>query len=64
MNSLLNSAADALSDEEKEYYNTLDMTGKAKYLKEIEDQTNKELKAKRDEQRNKILNLRNKGGKS
>ena len=62
MNTLLDSAADALSDEEKEYYSTLDTYGKARYLKEVEDKTNNELKAKRNAQKLKILTLKNLGG--
>ena len=64
MATLLDSAADSLSDEEKEYFNTLDTTGKYHYLQEVKERTDRDLAAKRNAQRNKIINLRSKGGQN
>lgn len=59
MNSLLDQAADKLSDEEKEYYNSL-QTDKLKreYLDQVQQQTRDSLKATSDAQRAAIKNSR------
>ena len=59
MNSLLDQAADKLSDEEKEYYNSL-QTDKLKreYLDQVQQQTQDSLKATSDAQRAYIKNSR------
>ena len=59
MNSLLNQAADKLSDEEKEYYNSL-QTDKLKreYLDQVQQQTKDSLKETSDAQRAAIKNSR------
>lgn len=64
MATLLDSAADSLSDDEKEYFNTLDTTGKYHYLQEVQERTDRDLAAKRNAQRNKIIDLRSKGGQN
>ena len=63
MSELLESAADNLSDEEKEVYEGL-TTDKARreYLESVKKATDLQLASKRNEQRNTILNLRNRGG--
>ncbi len=63
MSEILDSAADSLTDEEKEYYESLQTDReKRNYLEEIKNRTNSQLEAKRQQQRNTITGLRNRGG--
>lgn len=63
MNELLQSAADSLSDEEKEQFNTLD-TAKARrdFLVSVQEDAEDELAKKRTKQADRILKLQKKGG--
>ena len=59
MNSLLDQAADKLSDAEKEHYKSLSTDAlKRKYLEEVQKQTEDSLKATNDAQRESIKNSR------
>ncbi len=59
MNSLLDQAADKLSDEEKEYYNNLSTDKlKRQYLEQVQQQTKDSLKATSEAQRASINNSR------
>ena len=59
MNSLLDQAADKLSDEEKEYYKTLSTdTAKRKYFDEVQKETQEQLDAISEAQREAINNSR------
>lgn len=63
MSDLLASAADSLSDEEKEVYNSLTTDqARREYLASLKATTDADLASKRAEQRQDILNLRNRGG--
>ena len=63
MHNLLESAGDSLSDEEKDIFSTLQTDqAKKEFLESVRDTATSELGAKRAEQRETILNLRNKGG--
>lgn len=63
MHKLLESAGDSLSDEEKDVFSTLQTDqAKKEFLESVQDAATSELGAKRSEQRETILNLRNKGG--
>lgn len=63
MSNLLASAADSLSDEEKEVYNSLTTDqARREYLASLKATTDVDLASKRAEQRQKILNLRSRGG--
>lgn len=59
MNSLLDQAADKLSDKEKEYYKTLSTnTARRKYLDQVQEDTQKQLDAISEAQRQAINNSR------
>ena len=63
MSSLLESAADSLSDEEKEVYNSLTSDkARKEFLESVQQTTEDQLFIKRQQQKNIILGLRQKGG--
>lgn len=60
MSSILDSAADSLSDEEKDVYESLSsLSAKRRYIETVKNNAQTELDAKRLEQRNKVLKMYN-----